>query len=108
EQYERFKLEHVVSIIWERFAADIDYQENFLRGVFKEALRVKRWIVEGIEDSRGKDYSNQFRKMMYNDTQQMHDVLGDITQHAFIKEQKEDFNQWEERLNAILEVLNDE
>lgn len=38
----------------------------------------------------------------------MHDVLGDISQNAFIKEQKEDFNQWEERLNAILEVLNDE
>ncbi|HIX55125.1 MAG TPA: DUF4954 family protein, partial [Candidatus Sphingobacterium stercoripullorum] len=108
EQYELYKLKHVVSIIWERFAADIDYQGNFLRDIFKEALRVKRWIVEGIEVSRGKDYSNPFRKMMYKDTQQMHDVLGDISQNAFIKEQKEDFYQWEESLNAILEVLNDE
>ena len=53
-----------------------------------EALATKQWITKNIAFSREKDYTNSFRKMVYDNDIEMNGVLGDIKENSFIIEQK--------------------
>ena len=52
-------------------------------------LEIKTDITSRIEKTRAKDYSNPFRKMVYENEAEMIAVVGDLKDNGFIKEQKE-------------------
>jgi len=52
-----------------------------------EYLKIKTDITERIQKTRAKDYSNPFRKMVYENEAEMIAVVGDINDNGFIKEQ---------------------
>jgi hypothetical protein len=52
-------------------------------------LEIKTDINSRIEKTRAKDYSNPFRKMVYENEAEMIAVVGDLKDNGFIKEQKE-------------------
>jgi hypothetical protein len=56
-------------------------------------LKIKADITERIQKTRAKDYSNPFRKMVYENEAEMIAVVGAIKDNGFIKEQ-----------NAVLEA----
>ena len=47
-----------------------------LKELLKQALDTKEWMCKGIFDSRAKDYSNPFRKMVYDTKEEMNKVIG--------------------------------
>jgi len=52
-------------------------------------LEIKTDVTARIEKTRAKDYSNPFRKMVYENEAEMIAVVGDLKDNGFIKEQKE-------------------
>jgi hypothetical protein len=50
-------------------------------------LVIKSDIANRIEKTRAKDYSNPFRKMVYENEAEMIAVVGDLKDNGFIKEQ---------------------
>jgi Domain of unknown function (DUF4954) len=58
-----------------------------LKSLFVQAIAVREWMVKGIYDSRQKDYSNSFRKMVYDSQQEMDAVLGKFADNSFIKQE---------------------
>ena len=50
-------------------------------------LVIKSDIANRIEKTRAKDYSNPFRKMVYQNEAEMIAVVGDLKDNGFIKEQ---------------------
>jgi hypothetical protein len=65
-------------------------------------MDTRRWIVQGILDSRQKDYVNPFRQMVYDTEAEMEQVLGRIDDNAFIQEQQETLSEFEARVMNML------
>ena len=61
-------------------------------------------ITVRIQNTRAKDYSNPFRKMVYESEAEMNAVVGALNDNGFINDQ----NKALEKLNADLTVLKKE
>lgn len=88
EKYPQQKLKHALASLSEITGIhlkqlDVHQFTNLLNG----AVATKEWITKGIYDSRAKDYSNPYRKMVYESTGEMNEVLGKLEDNSFIKHQ---------------------
>jgi len=79
--------------------------ENSLKDILNEAVEFKAWLGKGIYESREKDYTNSFRKMVYDSKEEMNQVLGSFDENAFIKLQQEEFKQFRTRVKKIISKL---
>ncbi|MFC4263791.1 DUF4954 family protein [Ferruginibacter yonginensis] len=52
-----------------------------------QAIATKTWMVKGIQQSRAKDYTNPYRKMVYETNAEMYKVLGNPDDNSFIQAQ---------------------
>ncbi|HQW93921.1 MAG TPA: hypothetical protein PKY28_12520, partial [Ferruginibacter sp.] len=63
------------------------------------------WMCKGIFDSRAKDYSNPFRKMVYDTTEEMDNVLGRLEDNSFIQQQLADLELMKKQVKAVARKL---
>ena len=77
------------------------WDREFWRELFDEALSTKKWICEEIYHSRNKDYHNPFRAMVYESIEEMEQVIGKIEDNGFIKIQKQEFEQFQDRITSL-------
>jgi Domain of unknown function (DUF4954) len=73
--------------------------------LFEEALEVKRWMTEGIQESRAKDYQNSFRKMVYNSDAEMNKVMGKLSSNSFIQQEKLAFDSFQRRVKSLIRAM---
>jgi hypothetical protein len=58
---------------------------------------IKEEITQKIKSSREKDYTNPFRKMVYQNQAEMDAIVGDLNDNSFIEKQildQKKFNQF--------------
>ena len=65
-------------------------------------LRIQKWMVDQIVVSRKKDYTNPYRKMMYENDHEMDAVVGKFSDNSFIKDQKKTLKKLTEQLSRFL------
>jgi len=104
--YEKDKFEHAMAT-WEELNPGLleSINENSLKDILNEAVEFKAWLGKGIYESREKDYTNSFRKMVYDSKEEMNQVLGSFDENAFIKLQQEEFKQFRTRVKKIISKL---
>ena len=106
DNYQRQRNTHAIACLLELGVID---KKTFdvvrLRSLADEALETKRWIMQGILDSRQKDYENPFRQMVYDTEAEMEQVLGRIDDNAFIQEQQEALMTFTEGISSLLSRL---
>ena len=71
------------------------------RVLLKQALETKEWMCKGIFDSRAKDYSNPFRKMVYDTNEEMNKVIGRLEDNSFIQQQLADLELMKKQVKAV-------
>jgi hypothetical protein len=71
----------------------------------KQALDTKEWMCKGIFDSRAKDYSNPFRKMVYETNEEMNKVIGRLEDNSFIQQQLADLDLMKKQVKAVIRKL---
>lgn len=76
-----------------------------LRTLADEAVETKRWIMQGILESRQKDYANPFRQMVYETEAEMEQVLGRIDDNSFIQEQQAALSQFETETRELINKI---
>jgi hypothetical protein len=104
ENYRKQRNTHAIACLLELGVLDKKtFDMASLRSLADEAMDTRRWIVQGILDSRQKDYVNPFRQMVYDTEAEMEQVLGRIDDNAFIQEQQETLSEFEGR---VMNVLN--
>ncbi len=74
-------------------------------GYLNEAVRIKEWMVKGIYKSREKDYTNPFRKMVFDNLEEMNAVTGSFVDNTFIKEQKEELKKLKKTTSALISTF---
>jgi hypothetical protein len=76
-----------------------------LKQLLQQALGTKAWMCKGIYDSRAKDYSNPFRKMVYDNNREMNKVLGKLEDNSFIQQQFADLEAMKKQVKAVLKKI---
>ena len=74
--------------------------------LLKEFIQTKEWMTKGITTSREKDYSNPFRKMVYDNSEEMDSVLGKMQDNSFIIEKGKALLQLKSQVKKISRKLS--
>jgi hypothetical protein len=104
--YQRDKLYHaytslleILSITPRQFTAD--YFINLLQ----QAVATKTWMCKEIYESRAKDYTNPFRKMVYETTEEMNKVVGSLEDNSFIQQQAGKLDEFKKQVKSVTKKL---
>jgi hypothetical protein len=69
-------------------------------------ISTKEWMAKGIYDSKAKDYSNPYRKMVYDTTAEMNAVVGKLEDNSFIKEQVIQLKAFKREIASIKKLFS--
>jgi len=105
-QYKIEKTKHALAALTELY--QINWQtinETFIQKLFEEVLSTKSWITEQIFLSREKDYTNPYRKMVYDSDAEMDAVMGKLADNSFIKQQNNELKTFKSTLSLISQKM---
>ncbi len=78
------------------------FTEKLFKELLAETLVTKEWMTNGILKSREKDYTNPFRKMVYENNIEMNKVLGKLEDNNFIQTQFEQLDIFKQEINKFI------
>ncbi|HNM35171.1 MAG TPA: DUF4954 family protein [Chitinophagaceae bacterium] len=100
--YNTHKLQHAIACLVENDNTKISVLSlNGLHNLLNKALVMQEWITKGISESREKDYTNEFRKMVYETNEEMYSVLGNPEKNTFINQQKKELKKFTSKINTL-------
>jgi hypothetical protein len=73
--------------------------------LLQQALDTREWMCKGIFNSRAKDYSSPFRKMVYDTNEEMNKVLGRLEDNSFIQQQLGELDEMKMQVKAIIKKM---
>lgn len=73
-----------------------------LRELLQQSITTKEWMVKGIYEARAKDYRNPFRKMVFETTAAMNEVIGKLDDNTFIKQEKAGLEDYKKAIQSLI------
>jgi hypothetical protein len=73
-----------------------------LKQVLQLALTTKKWMTKNVEDSRQKDFTSPYRKMVYENVDEMYEVLGNPKKNEFVLHEIESLKLFETQIQQLL------
>jgi hypothetical protein len=108
EEYQKNKLTHAYTSLLE---IENITSKQFTPAYFKELLQrsvdTKTWASKAIYESRAKDYSNPFRKMVYESTDEMNTIMGRLEDNQFIQDQFKDLDVYKKMAKKLIKKFGE-
>ncbi|WP_185218644.1 DUF4954 family protein [Sphingobacterium mizutaii] len=102
DAYIQDKLKHSLASLQEVTETDTaEWNAEFWNKLFDEALETKKWICDEIYNSRSKDYHNPFRLMVYENEEEMNEVVGRLEDNSFINQQSAEFEGFQNKVQEF-------
>lgn len=101
-RYEKLKRIHALGSFFELesiLPAEMD--QTRLRDIIAEHRQTRQWMFDSVSASREKDYTNPFRRMMYDTQEELDEVIGRFEDNSFIQDQKKALETFSRRLDAF-------
>lgn len=106
EQYHQYKRQHAFASLLEILQLQpASLNKKIFSQLLQQAVATREWMVKGIYESRAKDYSNPFRKMVYDTQKEMEKVTGKLKENAFIQQQQEELANFKKQVAAAIKEL---
>jgi hypothetical protein len=70
--------------------------------LLRQSVATREQLVKEIYESRAKDYTNPFRKMVYDSTEEMNAVVGKLQDNSFIRQEKEALKKYRKEVEQIV------
>ncbi|MBD0333427.1 MAG: DUF4954 family protein, partial [Chitinophagaceae bacterium] len=106
--YNEQKLQHAYASLLELLnISSQQFTAKHFKELLTQAVDIKEWMVKNIYHSRAKDYQNEFRKMVYNNQEEMEQVLGKLDDNVFIQQQTEEMKFFRDRAHKLINSLVD-
>jgi len=106
ENYRQQKIMHAVASLFEiKNLKPRELAKKDLNNLFNYAIETKEWIAEKIYESRAKDYSNPFRKTVYENDMERDKVLGRLEDNSFIGNQRDELNIFKNKIALLKKKL---
>ena len=103
ENYEQDKLIHALAALKETENIHIrKIDKSKFKTLLQQSLVTREWMTKAIYDSRAKDYSNPFRKMVYASDQEMNIVTGSLQENSFINQEIESLEKYKKEVKALI------
>jgi hypothetical protein len=75
------------------------------KSLLEEAIGTREWMFQNIYNSREKDYTSEFRKMVYDTDAEMNEVLGKLEDNVFIEQQRTALIKEKETIQKLISDL---
>jgi hypothetical protein len=72
-----------------------------LEQLLQQYLTTREWMVKAIYSSREKDYTNPFRRMVYESELEMNKVVGTLEENSFIQQQFAALDELKKQVKSI-------
>lgn len=103
ESYTADKFRHAFASLLELLKlTPAKFSKKLFLQLLQQAGTTKEWMAKNIYESRAKDYSNPFRKMLYDTEKEMEKVTGALKDNSFIKEQQAAAKIYLEKINSLI------
>jgi len=103
EQYPTDKLHYALAALRRVTGATLRKSgPNGLAALLRNAIATRDWMTREIYATREKDYSNPFRKMVYESTAEMDAVIGRLEDNSFISQEKEAARKYRKEMEKVL------
>lgn len=99
--YKSQKLSHALAAVYSIDVTGPVDKDNFTK-LLTSALNTRQWMTQAIYDSRAKDHTNAFRKMPFENQQEMDAVVGKLENNSFIKQQRESLETYISQVEKLL------
>lgn len=104
--YAQDKLSHAYTALLEILSiTPRQFTASLFTQLLQEALATKTWMTNGIYASRAKDYSNAFKKMVYDTTEEMNEVMGSLEDNSFIQQQFAQLDTIKKQVRSITKKI---
>jgi hypothetical protein len=103
EQYPADKLAHALAAL--RGISGKTLRKTGASGfadLLRRAVATRDWMTGEIYNTREKDYTNPFRKMVYGSTEEMNAVIGPLEDNSFILQEKEAGKKYRRDITQVL------
>jgi hypothetical protein len=80
---------------------------EIFRSALQKSLDTKEWMCKGIYQSREKDYTNAFRKMVYDTKAEMDEVIGKLENNTFIQQQLSELDAYKKEVKELLKKIKE-
>ncbi len=101
--YKKDKLNHAYTSLLEILhITGKQFTPEIFRNILQQVINTKTWMNKGIYTSRAKDYTNPFRKMVFENNLEMDAVIGKLDDNSFIQAQLQALDD----LEKITEYIN--
>ncbi|MEO7443889.1 MAG: DUF4954 family protein [Ferruginibacter sp.] len=108
EIYANDKLQHAYNSFLElKQITGQQFNEEMLNDLMQSALTTREWMCKSIFQTREKDYTNPFRKMVYENNKEMNAVLGKLEDNAFIQDQYQALDEMKKTVAGLLEKFSE-
>ena len=99
KKYEADKLQHAYTSLLEILNIT---SRQFTPELLQEMLITRIWMTKGIYTARAKDYSNPYRKMIYENNEEMINVIGRLEDNSFIQEQMGELEKLKKKAKVLM------
>eukprot|EP01136_Pigoraptor_vietnamica_P042417 Opistho-1_new@16575 len=102
EKYPLLKLKHSLASLSDITGMNLKKMDSHqFTNLLNRAVVTKEWLTKGIYDARAKDYTNPYRKMVYESIGEMNEVLGKLEENSFIKQQIQELKEFKTGITAL-------
>jgi hypothetical protein len=103
EQYPTDKLHHSLAALRQISNKNLRRMgPTGFANLLRQAIATRDWMTSEIYATREKDYSNPFRKMVYESTEEMNAVVGRLEDNSFIRQEKEAAAKYKKEIGKVL------
>jgi hypothetical protein len=102
-RYPKDKLQHAYTSLLEiNNITSRQFTAPMLASILTSTIATKEWLCRGIYQSREKDYSNPFRKMVYDSKAEMNKVIGSLEDNSFIQSQMKELDLLKKEVRLLV------
>jgi hypothetical protein len=100
------KLEHSYTSLLEILnITSKQFTKEIFKNILNDSITIKDWMGKSIYESREKDYTNPFRKMVYDTKKEMDKVIGKIEDNTFLQQQLGELDTFKKEVKEIIKKL---
>ena len=100
--YPAQQLQHALAALQAVHGINLGKNKAALKQLLLQSIYTKEWMVKGIYESRAKDYTNPFRKMVYANRNEMDTVTGKLDTNSFIRQEQDNLLSYKNNVQQII------
>ncbi len=106
DNYEQDKLQHAYTSLLEILNITArQFTPALFKSLLQQVVATRSWMCKEIFESRSKDYTNPFRKMVYETNEEMNAVMGTLEDNGFIQDRMAELELMKKEIRLLVKNI---